>query len=212
MHATLPAMPRGIHHILKSGIQRGNATGNLDGLLDLAEGKMLAEGMSVLIKLGFGFLTSEGLGGSKAKKAHSFFEDNFVMKDPNADGGIRYYQGNFLIRTKKPDDNMNVWIRFCPVPDKLFIKTSFGQRLNPAKIVETKALSEAQAEAIEHNPENCDLVIRFKDTRTILGLLQRPDADVVQLLLENLVQITGNFGHMFKLGAIGKSAQKFLLD
>ena len=38
------------------------------------------------------------------------------------------------------------------------------------------------------------------------------DADVVQLLLENLVQITGNFGHMFKFGAIGKSVQAIVTD
>jgi len=206
MHATIPAMPKGIHLILQSGIQSAKIDSNLNDLLDLAGGKMLAEGMAILVKLGFGFLISEGLGGNKAEKAISFFEDNFVIKDPNAENGIRYYQGNFLIRTKKPDDQMNVWIRFCPDPSALFM----GQRLNPAAIVATEALSEAQAEEIEHDPQRCDLVIRFKDTQAILGLVQRPDPEVVQLLLENLVQITGNFGHMFKFGSIGKSAQNFL--
>jgi len=212
MHATIPAMPQGIHHILKSGIDRGVADDNLVGLLDRAEGKMLANGMAVLVKLGFGFLTAEGLGGSKAEQAKKFFEDNFIMKDPNAEGGQRYYQGKFLIRTKKPDDDMNVWIRFCPDPNALFKQTSKGPRFNPVAIVDSQALSEAEAEQIEHDPDRCDLVIRFKDTKAILGLLERPDADVVQLLLENLVQITGNFGHMFKFGAIGKHAQMILAD
>ncbi|PJA33212.1 MAG: hypothetical protein CO187_02285, partial [Zetaproteobacteria bacterium CG_4_9_14_3_um_filter_53_7] len=164
------------------------------------------------IKLGFGFLTSEGLGGSKAEQARQFFENNFIMKDPNAENGVRYYQGKFLIRTKKPEDDMNVWIRFCPDPETLFKQTPLGKRFNPAAIVETSALSEAEAEAIERDPDQCDLVIRFRDTRAILGLLERPDADVVQLLLENLVQITGNFGHMFKFGAIGKSVQAIVTD
>jgi len=53
-----------------------------------------------------------------------------------------------------------------------------------------------------------DLIIRFKDIKSILGLIERPDVDPVQLLLENQVQLTGNFGHMFKFGAIGKSAQQ----
>ena len=53
-----------------------------------------------------------------------------------------------------------------------------------------------------------DLIIRFKDVKAILGLIEKPDADVVQLLLENQVQLSGNFGHMFKFGAIGESAQQ----
>lgn len=212
MHATIPAMPKGIHHILKSGINRGEAGGKLAGAFDRGEGKLMAAGMATLIKLGFGFLTSEGLGGHKAEQARKFFEDNFIVKDPNAANGVRYYQGKFLLRTKKPADDMNVWIRFCPAPEALYTRTPLGERFNPAAIVDTRALSEAEAEAIEHDPDRCDLVIRFKDTRAILGLAERPDADVVQLLLENLVQITGNFGHMFKFGAIGKSVQMMLPD
>ncbi len=212
MHATLPAMPQGIHYILKSGVDQGELSGRLAGMLDRAEGKMLANGMALLVKLGFGFLASEGISDSKAEKAKAFFEENFVMTDPNAEGGRRYYQGRFLIRTRKPADHMNVWIRFCPNPDALYWQTPAGLRFNPAAIVDSQALSEEEAEAIEHDPDRCDLIIRFRDTKAILGLVQRPDADVVQLLLENLVQITGNFGHMFKFGAIGKSAQMILTD
>ncbi len=207
MHATIPSLPQGIHHLMRSGINTGELNGELEGLLDRAGGRMLAKGMAILIKAGFGFLVCEGLDDEKAKKAQAFFEENFVMHDPNAEGGIRYYQGQFLIRTKKPEDDMNVYIRFCPDPDSLYLP---GNRLNPAAIVTTEAISETEADEIERDPERVDLIIRFKDIKAILGLVERPDADVVQLLLENLVQITGNFGHMFKFGAIGKSAQTTL--
>jgi len=212
MHATIPAMPQGIHQILKSGIESGEMSGELAGLLSRAEGTLLAKGMAVLIKLGFGFLTAEGLSDEKSAKAQAFFDENFVMRDPNAEGGIRYYQGKFLIRTRKPEDDMNVWIRFCPDPDQLFISTPIGTRLNPAAIVSTEAVTEEEADRIEQDPDQVDLVIRFRDSKAILGLAERPDADVVQLLLENLVTMTGNFGHMFKFGAIGKSAQMILAD
>ncbi len=207
MHATIPALSHGIHYILKSGIQLGESNGNLTGLLNRMEGTMLASGMAILIKLGFGFLINPGISESRAKKAQHFFENNFIFKDPNVPGGIRYYQGKILICTRKPKDDMNVLIKFCPDPKTLFIQTPFGQKLNPTAIVTTEALSEAEAEQIERDPSKVDLVIRFKDTQAILGLAERPDADVVQLLLENLVQITGNFGHMFKFGAIGKNIQ-----
>lgn len=206
MHATIPSLPQGIHHLLRAGFE----SDELKGLLDRAGGRLLAETMAKLIRLGFGFLVCEGLSEAQSNRAQAFFEDNFVMRDPNAEGGVRYYQGKFLIRTRKPGDDMNVWIRFCPDPDALFVQTPLGQRLNPGAIVATEALSEEQADRIERDPDQVDLVIRFKDVRSILGLLERPDADVVQLLLENLVQMSGNFGHMFKFGAIGANAQAAL--
>ena len=211
MHATLPALPQGIHQILRNGFQVGEASGNLTNLLSRAEGKILANGMAILIKLGFGFLISEGLSESKARQAQDFFQDNFVIKDPLVTGGIRYYQGKILIRTRKPEDDMNVLIRFCPNTDALYIDTPLGKRFNPCAIVETEVLSEEEADQIEQNPDKVDLVIRFKDAKSILDLAERPDADVVQLLLQNLVQINGNFGHMFKFGAIGKNVQKILM-
>ena len=212
MHATIPALPGGIHYILKSGIQLGEADGTLSGLLNRMEGTMLAAGMAVMIKLGFGFLINPGLSESQAKKAQHFFENNFVIKDPNVAGGIRYYQGKILIRTRKPQDDMNVLIKFCPNPEALYIQTLLGRQLNPAAIVTTEALSEAEADRIERDPNEVDLVIRFKDTRAILGLAERPNVDVAQLLIENLVQITGNFGHMFKFGAIGMNVQMAMKD
>ncbi|MER0169763.1 MAG: hypothetical protein DU489_03990 [Nitrosomonas sp.] len=212
MHATIPALPGGIHYILKSGIELGEADGTLSGLLNRMEGTMLAAGMAVMIKLGFGFLINPGLSESQAKKAQHFFENNFVIKDPNVAGGIRYYQGKILIRTRKPQDDMNVLIKFCPDPEALYIQTPFGRQLNPAAIVTTEALSETEADRIERDPNEVDLMIRFKDTQAILGLAGRPNVDVAQLLIENLVQITGNFGHMFKFGAIGMNVQKAMKD
>jgi len=207
MHATIPALPEGIQHIIQSGFEDGQRNGKLVGLLDRAEGRILASGMAVVVKLGFSFLNNEAFTSSKAKESQQFFEDNFIIKDPHAPDGHRYYQGQFLIRTRKAEDDMNLWIRFCPNPDTLYIQTPLGRFLNPAAVVYVRPMNEAEAEEIEHDPSRCDLLIRFKDTKAILGLLQRPDTDVVQLLLENLVQITGNFGHMFKFGAIGNNAR-----
>ncbi|MDX8405949.1 MAG: hypothetical protein R8K50_07350 [Mariprofundus sp.] len=212
MHATIPAMPAGIHHILKSGIRQGETSGNLKGLLNRTEGILLASGMATAIRLGFGYLTCRGPDKDRAAKAEQFFKEQFIMTDPNVKGGKRYYQGQLLIRTKKPDDDMNVWIRFCPDPTMLFEQTLIGPHFNPDAVVATQVVSEAEAEQIEHDPNRCDLVIRFRDSKAILGLIERPDADVVQLLLENLVQITGNFGHMFKFGAIGNRARVMLTD
>jgi len=78
--------------------------------------------------------------------------------------------------------------------------------------VTTEALSETEADRIERDPNAVDLMIRFKDTQAILGLAGRPNVDVAQLLIENLVQITGNFGHMFKFGAIGMNVQMAMKD
>lgn len=200
MHATIPALPHGIHYLMRSGFARIQIT----QVLDQIGGHLLAETIAKAIKLGFGFLVLEGLDENQSRKAEVFFENNFVMRDSNAANGIRYYQGKFLIRTRKPNDDMNVYICFCPDPDALYLP---GHRLNPLAIVHTEAISEEEADAIERDPERMDLVVRFRDIPAILGLVQRPDADVVQLLLENLVQITGNFGHMFKFGAIGKNVQ-----
>ncbi|VAW58597.1 hypothetical protein MNBD_GAMMA11-2099 [hydrothermal vent metagenome] len=204
MHATIPAFPSGIQNLLFSGFKSGELSGALEGLIDRGAGRLLAQGMARLIELGFGFLIADELDSFKAKKAEDFFEDNFVMNDAQAKGGIRYYQGQFLIRTSKAEDDMNVYIRFCPDISKLFD----GDELNHHAIVSAEAITEEEADQLERNPNKVDLIIRFKDIKSILGLIERPDVDPVQLLLENQVQLTGNFGHMFKFGAIGKSAQQ----
>lgn len=208
MHATLPTFPSGVQTLLYSGARAGQAANELTGLLDLAGGRILAEGIAAILKMGFGFLLRDGLlDPEQTEKARAFFEENFVMRDPNAPDGIRYYQGKFLIRTRKAADDMNVWLGFCPDPEALFRQDKDGPRLNPQAIVVTKTLTEAQAERMEKDPDQVDLIIRFKDVESILGLVGRPDADIVGLLLENQVQLTGNFGHLFKFGAIGKNVE-----
>lgn len=203
MHATIPALPEGILQLLASGVKAGERDGTLAGLIDRGAGTLLAHGMARLIELGFGFLVCDDLDVVKKTRARAFFDENFVMNDPEAESGVRYYQGKFLIRTSKPEDDMNVYIRFCPDSDRLFD----GGDIDPRHIVKAEALTEEEAEQIERDPERIDLVIRFKDIKAILGLIERPDAGPVQLLLENQVQLTGNFGHMFKFGAIGKNVQ-----
>ena len=82
--------------------------------------------------------------------------------------------------------------------------------VNPLAVVSTKTLTEEKADKIEKNPDKVDLVIRFKDVESIMQLLKRPDADMVGLLLENLVQLTGNVGHLFKIGAIAANVEQAL--
>ena len=206
MHATLPSLPSGIQKLMFSGMPAEGIKNGLEGLVDLGAGRIMSAGMAKLIELGFGFLICDDLDSFKEQKAQAFFEENFVIKDPNAKGGIRYYQGQFLIRTSKPEDDINVYIRFCPNTDNLYK----NGRLNACAIVSAEAMTEAEAEQTEKDPNKVDLIIRFKDIKAILGLLERPDIDPVQLLLENQVLITGNFGHMFKFGAIGKNAQQVI--
>lgn len=194
MHATIPVLPQGIHSLMRTGLSRAKFPHELDEI----GGRLLAETLAGAIRLGFGYLLLEGLDAEKSAQAEAFFNENFVI--PAAG---RYYQGKILIRTRS--DGMNVYLRFCPEPDELYLDTPFGKRLNPAAIICAEAIDDSEADAIECDPARIDLVIRFRDIPAILSLTQRPDADVVQLLLENLVQITGNFGHLFKFGAIGKS-------
>ena len=204
MHAAFPRFTREINQIMQLGAVNNAAS----DLMDKVGGKFLAEGMAMMLKLGFGFLMRDSLlSKEQSEKAADFFNDNFVITDPNAKGGKRYYQGKFLIRTKRPDDDMNVLLKFCPEPESLFIKTPFGKSLNPLSVVMTETMSEKRAEKIEKDPDRVDLVIRFKDVKSIKGLLKKPDVDMVGLLLDNLVQLTGNVGHLFKLGAIAKNVE-----
>jgi len=205
MHAGFPRFTKEINQLM----QRGFKDGDVSGFFDQAGGKLLAKGMATLLKLGFGFVMRDSLlSKEQSEKALAFFNDNFVTSDPNAEGGRGYYQGKFLIRTRKPDDDMNVWLKFCPEPEKLFEETASGKELHPQAVVSTEALSEEEAERIEKDPDQVDLVIRFKDSQSIVGLLGRPDVDMVGLLLENLVQMTGNVGHLFKIGAIAANLEQ----
>jgi len=205
MHAAFPRFSREINKVMQLGAVNSTAS----ELMDRAGGRFLAEGMAKLLKLGFGFLMWDSIfTKGHPEKAETFFIENFVIKDPATPEGKRYYQGKFLIRTKKPDDDMNVLLKFCPQPGKLYKKTPLGTFLDPFSVVTTETLKEDQADRIEKDPSQVDLVIRFKDVKAIKGLLKQPDVDMVGLLLDNVVQLTGNVGHLFKLGAIAQNVER----
>ncbi len=202
MHAAFPRFTNEIDQVIKHSFNISEAS----MLLDRVGGKLLAKGMAFLLELVFGLLVLKDL----PDKSRKFFDENFVILDPDTAGGKRYYQGKFLIRTRKPEDDMNVWLKFCPDPDKLFIGSPSKEVLNPLAVVSTKTLTEERADKIQKDPDKVDLVIRFKDVESIMQLLKRPDADMVGLLLENLVQLTGNVGHLFKIGAIAANVEQAL--
>ena len=209
MHAGFPCFSQDIQKVM----QLGTNSDQTPKLLESAGGTVVAGGIAVLLKLGFGFIMRNSLvDAEQAKKAKAFFNDNFVITDPNAPNGRRYYQGKFLIRTQKPGDDMNVWLRFCNKPDELFVKTPFGDALNPLAVVDSKVLKEEKANQIAKNPDQVDLVISFRDLNAMLGLVGRADVDIVGLLLENVVLLKGNVGHLFKLGAIAKDIELSLED
>lgn len=208
MHAGFPCLLPPLQQTLKLGAKTAFELGELPAFLNKASGRVLAGGMAALLRLGFGYLLRDcHLNPQQAKKASAFFEDNFVIIDPNVPSGRRYYQGKFLIRTSRRGDDMNVLLKFCPKPEQLYMETPFGSALNSLAVVSTEVLDEAAADRIEQDASQVDLVIRFKDVESILGLLGRQGVDIVGLLLENLVQLTGHVGHLFKLGAIATDIQ-----
>jgi hypothetical protein len=206
MHAGFPQSTENLIHVLRIG---AHADEVLRPLLSRKGGKLLAESMATLLKLGFGFVMRDSLINEKqAERAKTFMEDNFVIIDPNAPGGKRYYQGKFLIRTSRPSDDMNVYFCFCPSPERIIQQMPWGDCINSLEVVQTKVLTEKEAEQLEHQPEKVDLVIRFKDIEAILGLIGGANLDIVGMLLDNVVQLKGNVGHLFKLGAIGANIQQ----
>lgn len=208
MHAGFPCLLPNLQKTLKLGANAAMQSGALPAVLDKTQGRLLAGGMAVALRLGFGYLLRDcHLNAAQAAKANAFFEENFVILDPAAPGGRRYYQGKFLIRTSRRGDDMNVLLRFCPNPEALYLKTPFGTALNSLALVDCQVLDENQADRIENDPSKVDLVVKFKDVQSIIGLLGRGGVDIVGLLLENLVQLTGHVGHLFKLGAIATDIQ-----
>ena len=208
MHAGLSCYSDSINRVIQLGEKAGLDVNDFAKVFNRSSGVILAKGMAILARLGFGYLVKDSiLNKNKARQSETFFDENFVIDDPNAKGGHRLYQGRFLIRTRKAKDDMNVLIRFCPDPDDMYLETPFGKALNPASLVSTSTLNESEAEEIANNPDKVDLVIQFKDVESILGLIGREEVDIVGLLLENLVQLKGNVGHLFKLGAIAKNIE-----
>lgn len=206
MHAGFPQATTRLVDVLRIGAGADEA---LKPFLSRAGGKFVAETMALLLTLGFGFVMRGGLlDQEQSDKAKAFFEDNFVIIDPEATGGKRYYQGKFLIRTRRADDDMNVFFGFCLSPEHLLTKMPWGECLDPLEVVQAKVLTEKQADALEQAQGKVDLVIRFRDVESILGLLGGAGVDIVGMLLDNVVQLQGNVGHLFKLGAIGANIQQ----
>jgi hypothetical protein len=204
MHAGFPCFSKDIQQVMRLGV----GDSEVPELVDVVAGPVLAAGMAVLFKLGFGYVMRDCLlDKEQSEKAMAFFDENFIFRDPNAPNGQRYYQGKFLLRTRKPGDNMNVWLRFCPEPEQLFTESPFGKTINSLNVVKTEVLDEEEAARLERDPDKVDLVISFKDIDSIVGMVGREDVDIVGLLLENVVQLTGNVGHLFKLGAIAKNIE-----
>jgi hypothetical protein len=200
-------------------LRLGAKEGKVEGLLDRIGGTFLAHGMAVVLKVGLCFVMRYSLLNRKqAKKAEEFFRENFEIRDPEAPNGIRYYQGKILVRTEKPEDDMNVYLRFCPDRKSLFKKgllgsirkALFGTALDTSAVVSTDVLKEEEAERLQKDPEKVDLVISFRDATTIIGLVGRPNLDMGGLLVENVVQMKGNVGHLFKFGAIAKNVEMAL--
>ncbi len=207
MHAAFPQINSEILSVMFEGFRKAK----LDKRLDKLAGTALANGMALALKLVFGFtaITSSWKSisnyisfGRLYKKDRDFLIDNFEILDKNAEGGKRYYQGKFLFRTDKKGDNMNVLLEFCPKPEKLFRDTIFGRVPDPDAIVSTTVLKEEEAGQIANDPDKVDVVILFKDVKSIVGLMGNPNADLVNLLLDNLMHVRGNVGHLFKFGAI----------
>ncbi|MEO5334780.1 MAG: hypothetical protein H7839_22425 [Magnetococcus sp. YQC-5] len=205
MHAAFPHISDELQKFIK------NSAASQANLLSNIEGRLLAELLAQLLSKGFAYIFRPSLldpHQEQTKRSAQLFEENFVIVDPD---GPRYYRGQFLIRTKKQGDEMNLWFRFCPKPQKLYQNGLFGlshhKRLDPWAVVEAKTFSDADADLLEQDPDKVDLVIRFKDSAAILGLVSRGNADMVGLLLENVVQLSGNVGHLFKLGAIAKALE-----
>ncbi len=201
MHAAIPNFGPELQNAIRLGHAHGVESNELEQLGAMLAGGLVAEGMAIVLKLAFGALVLLGEFDSGAK--NKFFEDNFVIRDPNAAGGKRYYQGKFLFTTLEAEEDMNVLLEFCPDPQDLYI----GDMLNPAAVVKTRALSNPEAEALQNKAFGVDLVFQFKDISAVLGLLKGGSVDLVGLLLQNQVRFTGNTGHLFKFGNIGASMQ-----
>lgn len=205
MHAGFPQISPSILQTINAGMQ-GEA--NLKGMLAKSGGHLVAEGLALALQLGFAVVMRDGLlDKAQSLRAQTFFTDNFEIHDSEAPGGIRYYQGRFLIRTRRAGDDMNVLLEFCPDPEHLYYAMPWGRSLDSFAVVKTRVMNENDADGLERH---VDLVIRFKDAETILGLIGQPNVDIVGMLLQNLVQLTGNVGHLFKLGAIGADVQRSL--
>ena len=201
--------------VLRGGPEQQELARKETNYFTVLEGKLVAKVMALLIEHGFqAFATIDAL-----VKKNSFFEENFIILDDH--GNESLYQGRFLIRTRQPEDQMNVWFGFLQdngllgplsnlarkLRDKTQDRIDLYSILKSTDLVSAKTLSEAEADRYENDPDRVDLVLRFKDISSIYGLLQSQNLDMVDLMFKNLLQIYGNQNHMYKLGAISRNLQ-----
>lgn len=207
MHAGFPRFPAELAELFHLGGRQFD----LPAELAQSGGRLMAKTLAILLQVGFTLAFDLALPlPQRVRQVEELFEENFVLRDPDSPGGERYYQGRFLLRTRQPGDEMNVWFGFCQEPERLY-RQRLGQRLlNSQALLTTRTLSEQEAEQWQRDPERVDLVIAFKDLQALLGLVREPNVEVVGLLLENKVLITGNTSHLFKMGAIAQSLSRHL--
>ncbi|MCP4627405.1 MAG: hypothetical protein GY850_28415 [bacterium] len=201
--------------VLQGGPEQQELARQETNFFTVLEGRLVAKIMAVLIEHGFqAFATIDAL-----VKKNSFFEENFLILDDRGEEAL--YQGKFLIRTRQPGDQMNVWFGFLQENKLLAPLSNFARKirnktgdridfysiLRSTDLVSARTLSEAEADEYENDPDRVDLVLRFKDIPSIYGLLQSQNLDMVDLMFKNLLQIYGNQNHMYKLGAISSNLQ-----
>ena len=199
--------------VLQGGPEQQEMARNQTHFFTVLEGKFVAGVMSMLIEHGFqAFASLDAL-----FRKDSFFEENFIILDDHGDETL--YQGKFLIRTQQPDDQMNVWFGFLQgngtmdplskllkeIRDTTEDRIDFYSIIQSTDLVSTKILTEKEADEYENDPEGVDLVLRFTDISSIYNLLQSQNLDMVDLMFKNLLQISGNQNHMYKLGAITRN-------
>jgi len=156
---------------LQGGTEQQELAKEETNFFTVLEGKLVAKVMALLIEHGFqAFATIDAV-----VKKNSFFEENFLILDDSAQEAL--YQGKFLIRTRQPGDQMNVWFGFLQgngllaplsnIARKLREKTGdrldFYSILKSTDLVATKTLSEAEADQYENDPDRVDLVLRFQE-------------------------------------------------
>ena len=206
MHAGIPCFSTGLSVALRDTTRKLEIS---DLGLERVKGTLLAAALDLLLEAGFGAaVLTDKKDLSLLRRGRRFFEENFEIIDAAAEGGKRYYQGRFLLRTDRADDDMNVYVEFCPDPSQLFFDVLGEKFPDPIQVVRATPLDEPEADRLEQDPSSVDLVIRFKDIQSILDLAAKPTADVVGLLLDNVVRLTGNLGHLFKLGAIAADLRR----
>ena len=96
--------------------------------------------------------------------------------------------------------------------EKLIQHSIENDERNPLYVSPYRKFDDGQfaSYAIENDPNKVDVVIYFKDVQTIMGLVGKPDMDLVNMLLGNLVHIKGNVGHIFKFGSIAANLKSIL--